>query len=257
VFGAARDQANATLAQTGASDPSWIDKQIGPSSKAAFLYGGTPDLVSEAQIMWQTEFWNRSVGPVYRLGPAEPAPLPEGAATLDAASGHIAVGPSSSSIRYMVAPSNVQMAGALLARQGRLALYRLDSPLRVQTLLGGVYADGWMGSDAAFTYYGRPSESRRLRVRVSRERWSRASSAGRVMITIGPLVAQNGQPAVGRVTSSRTVTVRSREARSLVLKTPKTPFRLEIHVEPTFSPTDYGQADPRELGAQVEFQAVS
>jgi hypothetical protein len=257
VFGAIRDHSRATLAQTGASDPSWIDREIGSSSKAAFLYGGSADLVSEAQVMWQTEFWNRSVDTIYKLGPPEPAPLPENATTFNGASGQIVLGPQSPRIRYAVVPSNVQLAGEPLGQQGRLALYRIESPMRLAALLSGVYADGWMGSEAAYTHYAMPSRSHRLRVRVSRERWSRASPAGRVMITIGPLVAQNGQPAVGRVTSSRTVTVRSREARSLVLKTPKTPFRLEIHVEPTFSPTDYGQADPRELGAQVEFQAVS
>jgi hypothetical protein len=257
VFGAVRDHANATLAQTGASDPSWIDKQIGPSSKAAFLYGGTPDLVSEAQIMWQTEFWNRSVGPVYRLGPAEPAPLPEGAATLDATSGHIAVGPSSSSIRYMVAPSNVQMAGAILARQGRLALYRLDSPLRVETLLGGVYADGWMSSDAAFTYYGMPSQSRRLQIRLSRDSWSRPSPPGQVLIKIGPLVTRNGQAAIGKLTSSRTLTIRSRKSESVTFRTPKAPFRMEIHVDRTFSPSEFGLADPRQLGVQVDLRFVS
>jgi hypothetical protein len=257
VFGAIRDHADATLAQTGASDPSWIDKQIGSGSEAAFIYGVTPDLVSEAQIMWQTEFWNRSVGRVYRLGPAEPAPLPEGAATFDATSGRIAVGPPSSRIRYMVVPSNVQMGGALLARQGRLALYRLDSPLRVEALLGGVYADGWMGSDAALTYYGRPSKPRRVRVRVFRERWSRTSPPGQVFIRIGPLIAKDGQPAIGKATSSRTLTIASRKVHSVTLNTPKVPFRLEIHVEPTFSPSKFGLADPRQLGAEVEMRFAS
>jgi hypothetical protein len=183
--------------------------------------------------------------------------LPESATTFDAVRGRIVLGPGSQRIRYMVVPGNVQLAGSLLAQQGRLALYRIESPMRLATLLGGVYADGWMGSDAALTHYAKPNRSRRLRVRVSRERWTRASPPGHVTIKIGPLVAKNGQPAIGRVTSSRMLTVRSREARSSTLKTPKVPFRLEIHVEPTFTPSQFGLADPRQLGAQVDLRFAS
>jgi hypothetical protein len=257
VFGAIRDHSRATLAQTGASDPSWIDREIGSGSEAAFLYGGTADLVSEAQVMWQTEFWNRSVATIFRLGPSEPAPLPESAATFDAASGRIVLRPQSPKFRYVVAPGNVQLAGELLEQQGRLALYRIEPPMRLASLLGGVYADGWMGSDAALTHYAMPSRSRRLRVRVSRERWTRASPPGQVTIKIGPLVAKNGEPAIGRVSSSTMLTVRSREARSATLKTPKAPFRLEIHVDPTFTPSQFGLAEPRQLGAQVDLRFAS
>jgi hypothetical protein len=257
VFGAIRDHSRATLAQTGASDPSWIDDEIGSGSNAAFLYGGTADLVSEAQVMWQTEFWNRSVGTVLTLGPPEPAPLPESPATFDAANGRIALGPRSQGIRYMVVPANVQLAGRLLAEQGRLALYRIESPTRLSTLLGGVYADGWMGSDAALTHYAQPSPTMRLRIHVSRERWRRPSAPGQVRIKLGLLGAPNGQPTIRSVTALKTFTIRSGAARSFTLPTPKSPFRLEIHVAPTFSPADYGEADARELGAQVELRLVS
>jgi hypothetical protein len=38
-----------------------------------------------------------------------------------------------------------------------------------------------------------------------------------------------------------------------VIPTPKPPFRVEVRISPTFSPSDYGQSDRRELGAQVAF----
>jgi SAM-dependent methyltransferase len=44
---------------------------------------------------------------------------------------------------------------------------------------------------------------------------------------------------------------RQRMTRGLVLQTPRSPYRLEIHVQPTFSPADYGLGDTRQLGAQV------
>jgi hypothetical protein len=253
VFGAIRDHARATRAFTGASDPSWIDERVGADADAAFLYGGTADLFGEAQIMWQTEFWNRSVGTVYALGPPEPATLSESKATFDAATGRIVSGPGGQGPPhgYVVAPTSVRLDGRMLEQQGRLALYRIDPPLRLSSLLGGVHADSWIGSDAALTHYAMPSRAGRVQVRISREGWTGPSPPGHVMVRIGPLVAQNGAPTIGKVTSSRTFTIRNGAARSFALPTPESPYRLEIHVEPTFSPADYGYGDTRQLGAQL------
>jgi hypothetical protein len=256
VFGSIRDHSQATLALTQPSDPSWIDRRIGTDSEAAYLYGGTADLVGEAQVMWQTEFWNRSVGPVYRLGPPEPSPLPERAATFDSVTGRIAPQSGANApIRYVVAPTSVQLAGTRLAQVGRLSLYRVQPPLRLAKLLGGVYADGWMGADAALTQYATPARRGRLSIRISRQGWRATSPPGKVIIKMGPLGTRAGEPTIGKVTSSRTWTVRNGTVRLFVLPTPKSPYRLEIHIDPTFSPADFGQADTRQLGAQVEVKA--
>jgi hypothetical protein len=259
VFDTIRDHSRATMALTGATEPSWVDEEIGTSSRAAVLYGATGDLVGEAQILWQTEFWNRSVETVYRLGPAEPAPVSEGVATHDRLTGRITTEPApASAIEYVVAPTSVDLAGALLARTPRLSLYRIEQPMRFATVLEGVYADGWMVNDAAFTQYasstGRPG---RLRVRLSRESWNGPSIPGRVTLRVGSLVSRDGQPAIGTVTSSQTWTVRSRIGRTFLLPTPKPPFRLEIHTGSTFSPADSGSLDTRQLGAQVDLDLVS
>jgi hypothetical protein len=257
VFDSVRDHAQATEGQTGTSEPSWIDREIGTGSRAEFLYGTTGDLVGEAQVMWQTEFWNRSVDTIYRLGPPEPGPLAESVATFDRVSGRVAID-EPRAIEYVVAPSTAQMAGTPLARTQRLALFRVDHPLRLSTLLEGVYADGWMVNDATFTHYAAP-EGRpgRLRIRVSRETWKGPSTPGRVTLRVGSLVSRDGQPAIGVVTASRTWTVRSRIGRTFVLATPRPPFRLEIHTGSTFSPADFGGPDTRRLGAHVELQLVS
>ena len=155
VFDSIRDHSRATEAQTGAAEPSWIDEEIGTGAEAAFLYGATGDLISEARPR-QTEFWNRSIETVYRLGPPEPAPVSEAGATLDRLTGRITPEhPPAKAIRYAVAPTSAVLAGALLARTQRLALYRVDQPVRFATLLEGVY-DGWMVNDAAFTNTPRP-----------------------------------------------------------------------------------------------------
>jgi hypothetical protein len=246
VYGAVRDHSRATLALTTPSAPSWIDDRIGTGAHAAYIYGSTSDLVGEAQIMWQTEFWNRSLDKVYTLGPPEPAPLGETRAELNPATGGIA---AAGFFPYAAVPSTLELRGTLLARRPPLALYRVAPPLRLAGRLEGVYRDGWMGADAAYTRYA-PSRGDE-RVRISRRTWHRPSPPARVTIRVVPLVG--GQPAAGAATASTTWTVRTGLSRTFTLKTPRTPYRVEIHVAPTFSPSDYGEADTRQLGAEVGF----
>jgi hypothetical protein len=259
VFGSIRDHSQATLGLTSPSNPSWIDRRIGPGSKAAFIFGATPDPLGEAQVMWQTEFWNRSVGPVYTLGPADPG-LTVAPGTFDALTGR--VGPPASDesrstrIRYAIAPTSMQLEGRRLAQEGRLALYRVDRPMQLATLVGGIYPDGWMSSFAALTHYTTPGRRGWLNVRVSREGWGGPSPPGQVTITLGPLVATAGQPAIGEPATVRRWTVRSGKAENFILRTPTVPYRLELQVESTFSPADYGVPDARQLGAQVWIKPV-
>ena len=157
--------------------------------------------------MWQTEFWNRSVGEIYRLGPPEPAALPESNATFDPATGRISTPPvgGAAPIRYVVTPSTVQLEGRLLEQAGRLSLYRIDGQVRLTTLLGGVYGDGWMGSFAALTQYARPARPGLASVRVSRAGWGGPSPPGKVTINVGPLTTSGGAPAISRVTATQVV----------------------------------------------------
>ena len=259
VFGAIRNHAQATLELTNPADPSWIDNRIGTDSEAAYFYGATANLIGEAQVMWQTEFWNRSIGPlIYPGGFPDPASLPVRVATFDALTGRIKPtgGEDIAGIGHMVVPATVQPAGELLDQKGQLALYRIDDPMRLASHLGGVSADRWMGSFAALTHYETPSRPGRLRVRVSREAWGGESPPGRVAIKAGPLVTTTGIPTVGEPSTSSTWTIRSGAARNFVLPTPKAPFRLEVSIDRTFSPADYGQPDGRQLGAQLSVQFV-
>jgi hypothetical protein len=246
VYGAVRDHSRATLALTTPSAPSWIDDQIGTGAHAAYIYGSTSDLVGEAQIMWQTEFWNRSLDKIITLGPPEPAPLAETRAELNPATGGIA---AAGLFPYAAVPSTLELRGRLLARRPPLALYRVAPPLRLAGRLEGVYRDRWMGADAVYTRYA-PTRGEE-RVRVSRRTWHKPSPPARVTIRVVPLVG--GQPAAGAAAASTTWTVRTGLSRTITLKTPRVPYRVEIHVDPTFSPSDYGEADTRQLGAEIGF----
>ena len=259
IFGAIRDHADRTLALTSTTNPSWIDEELGSGEEAAYVYGATPDYFGEAQVLWQTEFWNRGVGTVYTLGPPDPG-LTASAATFDMLTGRIF--PTSGAarpkpIRHVVVPRSVKVDGQLLAEQEWLALYRVGSPLRLATHLGGVYQDSWMADFAAFTHYAKPKRKGALEVRVSRLGWGGPSPPSKVTLKVGPLGRKDGGPVISKVIESRSWTVGSGKARSFRLPTPNVPYRLEIRVTPTFSPVDFGQPDTRQLGAQVQISPAS
>jgi hypothetical protein len=58
------------------------------------------------------------------------------------------------------------------------------------------------------------------------------------------------QPRIGRVTDSGTWTAHSREQHLFRFEV-TAPFRVEISVDPTFSPFEFGIGDNRQLGVQV------
>ena len=62
------------------------------------------------------------------------------------------------------------------------------------------------------------------------------------------------QPHIGEVTATRRWTIHSLSRATFVIPAPAPPFRVEVTVRPTFSPSDYeGESDRRELGAQVGY----
>jgi hypothetical protein len=246
VYGAVRDHSKATLALTTPSEPSWIDDEIGTEAHAAYLYGSTADLVGEAQILWQTEFWNRSLDRVYTFGPPEPAPVGETPAALDPATGRIS---APGMFPYAAVPSTLQLDGQLLALRPPLALYRVAEPLRLAGRLDGVYRDGWMGADASYTRFTGTGPGR-VAVRLSRRTWHKASPPARVTVRVVPLAG-------GAPTARATWAVGTGLSRTFVLRTPKPPYRVEIHAAPTFSPGAYGEADTRQLGAEVSVTPAS
>jgi hypothetical protein len=62
-------------------------------------------------------------------------------------------------------------------------------------------------------------------------------------------------PTIARTTATREWVVHSGSTRTFVVPVPPAPFRLEVKVSPTFSPAQFGQADTRQLGAQIAFEA--
>jgi hypothetical protein len=247
-----QDYARSIKAITYGDNGNWVDDKIGEGSEAVYLLGGGADAGEEFSRLFQTEFWNRSLGPVYRVGGSQPTGLYEIAAAVDDSTG-LMLGPDGEPIRspYVVAAApGFELNGRLVAENSRVALFRVPGRVGLAATRTGVYGDGWMGPSASYTRFATPGgRPGRVRVVISREAWTGADVPGRVHIRVGPSSPQG----IDRVTAERRWVVHSSRFRIFTLPSPRPPFRVEVQVNPTFSPSTYGQADPRQLGAQVLF----
>jgi hypothetical protein len=102
-----------------------------------------------------------------------------------------------------------------------------------------------MGSDAAYTQYASHAPGR-LTVILSRAAWQGPDVPGHATIS---LMRLGGSP-----TAIREWVIHAGRARSFTFRTPPKRFQVTVHVAPTFSPSQFGQADTRQLGAQVSFR---
>jgi hypothetical protein len=250
VHGAIRDYARNLAGGTAVLDnPTWVDDRAG-GREVGVLYGHSSDTFQEAVALWETEFWNRRLTRVYTFGIAEPVGLAETALTVDPASGRLVATDASAQqelggTREFVTDTGTDLVGSFSATHGPFALYALRSPPRIASLVSGVYADGWMGADAAYTRYASsPHGLRTVVVTLSRRSWIGKDVPGRVRIELarGP-----------RVTAARRWVIHAGQERRFSFVAPRAPFQLRVHVEPTFSPAQFGGADTRQLGARVSF----
>jgi len=252
VFGAVQGFAQGLDGFTGATDRSWIDDAVPANEQVAFLFGGAADPSAEAKILWETEFWNRRLSSVYDLGQSDSQALPSLPASADPRTGRIALG-GSTTPRYVVAPSTLELVGRRVAATSSLVLYELRSRLQLGETVDGIYPDRWMGSNAGLTRYVANGKS--IHVIVSRAGWSGPDVPGKVRIDVRQAtVGANGETTLEKPTAVRTWTIHSGAQRTFTLPAPSPPYRVELHIDPTFSPAQFGLPDSRQLGAQVEFR---
>ncbi len=251
VTGALRDYSRSVrgLAGSGAS-ASWVDRALAPGSEAGFLLGTTGDPWPEAQSLWQQEFWNRQIGPTYNLGIFEPAGGVEIPVAISSQNGEVVDQTTGKPLRspYMISSLSYRLDGRIVAFHPPFALFRTRGPVRVAAATTGIYGDRWMGADAGYSRYAK-SPPGRLVVRLSRELWTGPDVPGHVAITLRR---------AGSTRPLRTVrwTVHSGSKRTFVLATPRGRFAVAVHISPTFSPSQFGRPDTRQLGAQVSFVFV-
>lgn len=243
VAGALRDQSRATRAEAGSADVEWIDRVVGRDADVPFLF--TANLEPNPHLLWQNEFWNRSVSDVYGLDAVDPTGLPTIKTKVDAR-GRIVRADSGRVLapRYVVAQPGLDIRGRTLATSDRMILYRVEAPLGLESRLDGVFADGWSGATARYTNYA--SEAGEVRVSVGRAGWGGTDVPATVSIEVKRLDSGH------RVSRARVV-VHSLTQRALRLPTPAAPYRVDVRVDPTFSPSQFGLGDQRQLGVQLAF----
>jgi hypothetical protein len=251
VFRTVRDFAQNTRAILDPVQLTWVDSTLPRGASTGVIFGSTADPFSEALRMWQAEFWNRDVKGVYDLTP-EPTPFPSKTIALDPLSGMLVTqGHKPYPYRYALAASGLALSGRVIASKPPWVLYEVRKPLQLSRVVEGVYPDGWMGSLATLTEHA--GSSGRLSIGLSRRAWRGPLEPAHVTIAVGrPALGADGKVTLSRPLVRRQL-VLGRQPRTVTVAVPKPPYRVEIHLEPTFSPADSGQADTRELGAQVRF----
>jgi hypothetical protein len=231
----------------------WLDDITGGEP---VLYLGQNINAGAALGIWLTEFWNRSLKQVWSLDGTAPGPGPVLTPDLEDTSGRLSPDPG---YRYVLTERGIELAGKLVARpprSGRWFVYRLDGPLRLAHAETGVFTDGWMGAESAYNQYVSPTgKGGNVIVRLNRSAWGGPDKPGKVLIRVGRLEkGADNQPHIGEVTATRRWEIHSLSRAPFVIPAPKPPFRVEVTIRPTFSPSDYeGQSDQRELGAQVSY----
>jgi hypothetical protein len=224
---------------------SWIDKRIGTKGNAAFLLATTPEPSIESQVLWQTEFWNRSLGRVFDLNNSGLSGFTE---TMIRSPGKgVFVDSAGVKIRapYVVANLAFELDGRLIAAHPPLGLFQTRGPLRLSAATGGIYGDGWMASYAAYSHFSPRSPRGAVSVSLSRAAWTGPDAPGHVQIV---RITDRGKHVVRRWT------IHSGQSRTFLVPVARGPFAIAVSISPTFSPSSYGSPDTRQLGAQVGFR---
>nr|MBA2296888.1 hypothetical protein [Actinomycetota bacterium] len=233
----------------------WLDRATGGEPA---LYLG--DAVDDANGIHLLEFWNRSLKQVWSLDGSAPGPGPTLTPNLGDSDGSLSPDPG---YRWVVAENDAQLAGTKVgAPHGSLQLYRLAGPLRLTSARAGISGDGWMSSTAAFNQFATAANPRGYaKVILSRVASCGPDKPGNVTIKVGTVVVgPKKQPVIGRVLEERRAVLHQCK----VLGPPEllipatVPFRIEVTIEPTFSPNelDPASSDVRQLGAKPEFGFV-
>jgi hypothetical protein len=238
VHGFRQASAGALFQGITAPHRDWIDRIVGRHARVAVIWSGLVD----AHVIWENEFFNRSVGRVYFVGPPLPGGLPETRVRFHRASGLLTQrGGRPVRTHYALADGSFEPVGRKLAADPRkgVALYRVLGPFRAAARIDGVYAgDTWSTGHVRYV--------------------RRACGGGTLAVSLvsdGTLfphgqhvaVAVNGRPA-GRIAvarggaASRTIKLHPRAGRCVAAFT----------VSPTKVP---GHRDRRVLG--IHFQTFS
>jgi hypothetical protein len=122
-------------------------------------------------------------------------------------------------------------------------LVQVGSPARLAETVEGLYPDGWSGAHAVYRRFDTPTPGH-VDVTVSRAGWGGPDVPGGVTVSLG-------DPG-GAATAVRRLDVHPGQTFHESFAVPAKPFQVAVDSQ-TFSPSSFGQADKRQLGAQLTF----
>ncbi len=141
----------------------WIDRAVGHDTNVAVVWTacasqecGQPRSLTDDKVVWENEFFSRSVGTVYYLHDPVPGGLPERQLTFDAASGWFRSDGAKIRAPYALVDASVEPVGRLVASDRRKGtfVYRLRGPLRQAVRIRGWYPDFWAGPRLSYVRRG-------------------------------------------------------------------------------------------------------
>jgi hypothetical protein len=234
----------------------WVEEETG--GKSVVVLG---QQVADPTNVWLTEFFNPSIRKMWSLDGTAPGPGPILTPDLVAADGTLTPPPGT---EYALGINGVELQAPIVARRGTTTLYRLDGEsLKLGSAVTGLYSDGWIGdrdgngvAEAAYTRYdvSRDGPGFAL-VKLSRVAWCGGDVPGKATVRIGPVaIGEDRQPTLTEVTQTQVKTVHQCVTTPFLLPAPSAPWRVEVTIEPTFSPHDLDprNSDRRQLGATMD-----
>ena len=233
----------------------WLDDATG-GQPALFLGQG----IRDPNGVHVLEFWNRSLKQVWSLDGTAPQPGPILTPDLAKPTGELSPDPG---YPYVVVGGGIDVVGEVVAAPPPidLRLIRIAAPLRLRSAETGVEGDGWITcpesgctASAAYSRFSTPgNRGGFVEVTASRKGWTGPNAPGAVTVRVGTLVVgADHQPALGEVLETRTWVAASGVKKVFTIPVPRPPFRVEIESE-TFSPSQFGASDTRNLGVQPGF----
>lgn len=227
----------------------WVDRATGG---AHVTYLG--QAIKDANGIWLTEFWNRSVRHVWTLDGTGPGPGPSIAPNVGKPDGTLEPWTGD---RYVLADNGVDLQAPVVARGAPtdLRLYHVHGAPKLRSGLQAVFPDGWAGPFAGWTYFERKGPGV-VRVTLSRTAYNGPTPPGKAEVLVGPVkIDAGGQAVFAKVTHRRNLLVENGKSRTLEFPMPASPVRVEIHIDDkTLIVPSAGE--PRQLGAQVSFSYV-
>ena len=130
----------------------WIDAAVGRNGNVAFLYSGSKP-TEQPLTLWENEFFNRSIGPVYDLRQRSMGDLPE--TKVHRRADGVLLGPDGNPVQssYVLSDNTVPLAGKIIGQdelRGMLLRRTDDGLVAIASQVSGVYPDGWSGPQVTY-----------------------------------------------------------------------------------------------------------